>query len=335
MEQASSSDRLVFTIFFSIIIHLSIILGVTFSVSSPPANKTLDNLDITLVRQKTVLAPTKADFLAQANNQGGGEKNEKSPDPSKQNIKQQQAAPTPTSALTVPNTVPRVASKSSPDISHQQDKKTDTPSHVNKNDKTPSPKKVEKPQTSPTKAIVKKTSARRIQAISQQAEVRQLDTSANTKKPKPSTHNLKLPNQAEIALLERQFAASAEALSKRPKKRRISAATKQYASAAYMKSWEMKIERIGNFNYPQEAKRKGINGSLMLTVDIKPDGSVPIDGITISRSSGSRVLDDAAVRIVRLGAPYASIPKDVLQGNDMLSIIRTWRFETNAGLSTR
>ena len=171
--------------------------------------------------------------------------------------------------------------------------------------------------------------------MTDQAEKRQLDTSLQVEKPKLSAKNLKLPNREEIALLERQLAASAEELSKRPKKRRISAATKQYVAAAYMNSWKNKIEQIGNFNYPQEARRNNLSGSLMLSVDIKPDGSVPVDGIIISRSSGSQILDDAAVKIVRLGAPYANISKEVLQGNDMLTIIRTWKFETSRGLSTQ
>jgi protein TonB len=139
----------------------------------------------------------------------------------------------------------------------------------------------------------------------------------------------------EIDSLQQQLDNAAQSMSKRPKKRRISASTKEYAAAAYMKSWEMKVERIGNMNYPQEAKREGLNGSLMLSVDINPDGSVPPNGIVISRSSGYKVLDDAAVKIVRLGAPYAAIPENVLKSNDMLTIIRTWKFETNRGLSTR
>ena len=123
--------------------------------------------------------------------------------------------------------------------------------------------------------------------------------------------------------------------SKAPKKRRISASTKEFDAAAYMKAWEMKVERIGNMNYPIEAKRQGLNGSLMLSVDINPDGSVPPDGIVISRSSGKDILDQAAIKIVRLGAPYAAVPDNVLQDNDMLTIIRTWKFETNKGLSAR
>jgi protein TonB len=141
--------------------------------------------------------------------------------------------------------------------------------------------------------------------------------------------------QSEIARLEREFEMTRSALSKRPKKRRISASTKEFAAAAYIKAWASKVERIGNFNYPQEAKRQGLNGSLMLSVDINPDGSVPPNGIVISRSSGYKVLDDAAIKIVRLGAPYAVIPEDVLLDNDMLTITRTWKFETNRGLSAR
>ena len=139
----------------------------------------------------------------------------------------------------------------------------------------------------------------------------------------------------EIHDLQRKLEQTSQALSKRPKKRRISAATKEFAAAAYMKAWEIKVENIGNMNYPQEARKKGLNGSLILSVDINPGGSVPPGGIVISRSSGHKVLDDAAVRIVRLGAPYAAIPDDVLKDNDMLTIIRTWKFETGKGLSTR
>ena len=88
-------------------------------------------------------------------------------------------------------------------------------------------------------------------------------------------------------------------------------------------------------NYPQQAKRQRINGNLMLSVDINPDGSVPVDGIVVSRSSGHKILDDAAIKIVRLGAPYAPIPEDVLQDYDVITIIRTWKFETDFGLQAR
>ena len=81
MENTAPTARLNFTLFFSVIIHLVILLGVGFSVSSPPNNPPLTSLDITLVKQQTEIVPEEADFLAQANNEGGGETDKKAPDP--------------------------------------------------------------------------------------------------------------------------------------------------------------------------------------------------------------------------------------------------------------
>ena len=338
-EQTNDNDRLTFTIFFSVVIHTAILLGVAFGVSAPPPNKTLDNLEITLVKQQTNEAPEKADYLAQANNEGGGELEEKSPEPTQETSIAQEVTEVAAESVPVPNVVPVMPSEREPEIALTQNAEvTPSPTKPKKEvteSETPTLTEAETPQVSPTEAVTQNKADRLIQQVKDQAEERQLDTSPQVEKPRLSARNLKLPNQEEIALLERQLATSAKALSKRPKKRRISAATKQYAAAAYMNSWKSKIENIGNFNYPQEAKRKNLNGSLMLSVDINPDGSVPVDGITISRSSGSQVLDDAAVKIVRLGAPYANISQEVLQGNDMLTIIRTWKFETSRGLSTQ
>ncbi|NOQ81614.1 MAG: TonB family protein [Methylophaga sp.] len=323
MGTITATDRLIFTLLFSVILHLSIVLGVSFGVSSPPTNQPLNNLEITLVKQQTELAPEQADFLAQANNEGGGEVQEKSPEPSPEKpipeteiFEPSPPLPKPTPSIPVSEPLPIPVE----------------PEQV----KAPPVVKEVKPKSNPTpKAIVQKEAERIVQQALEQAEQHQVEPTITPEKPKLSARNLKLPNLNEIAQLDRQFTASTKALSKRPKKRRLSAATKEYSAAAYMKAWEMKIERIGNFNYPQEAKRQNINGSLMLTVDINPDGSVPPAGIVVSRSSGHKILDDAAVRIVRLGAPYSAIPEDVLQGSDMLTIIRTWKFETNKGLSTK
>jgi len=329
MGKITANDRLIFTLLFSVIIHLVIVLGVSFQATSPLTNSPQVSLDITLVKQQTEKAPEHADFLAQANNEGGGEGDQKSPEPSPES-----SAPPKdeASSLSPPaNSEPVVKQVTPPQIAEPTEDVI-KPAPIKK----PTPKRVVKPQTSPSKAIVQKKAKRIVTQALEHAEERQNKVIEEpAERPKINTRRLILPNQSEIAQLENKFNTSARALSKRPKKRRISAATKEYSAAAYMKSWEMKVERIGNFNYPQAAKRQGINGALMLTVDINPDGSVPPDGIVISRSSGHKVLDDAAIRIVRLGAPYAAIPEDVLQGNDMLTIIRTWKFETNRGLSTR
>lgn len=118
-----------------------------------------------------------------------------------------------------------------------------------------------------------------------------------------------------------------EAYAKRPRTKFISAATQEYKYAAYLQAWKQKIERIGTLNFPDEAKRQRLYGNLMLTVSLRPDGTI-LD-ITLNRSSGQKVLDDAAIRIVRLAAPFAPFPSNIAQETDVLNITRTWRF-TNA-----
>jgi len=317
-------DRLIFTLVFSIIIHLTIILGVSFHATSPPKNTPLISLDITLVKQQTHTPPEQADYLAQVNNEGGGETDEKSPEPSPDApipTAEKAASSTPVEASPVPESEPLPIAKPTPVVVETPEIKPEPPKPV--------PAKP-KPPAQQAKMITQKIAKRKVE----QVDLADIIKPAATM-PTLSASDIMFQARNEIDSLQQQLDNAAKSLSKRPKKRRISASTKEYAAAAYMKSWEMKVERIGNMNYPQAAKREGLNGSLMLSVDINPDGSVPPSGIVISRSSGHKVLDDAAIKIVRLGAPYAVIPEDVLKGNDMLTIIRTWKFETNRGLSTQ
>src|SRR5205085_10812234 len=94
--------------------------------------------------------------------------------------------------------------------------------------------------------------------------------------------------------------------------------------AQYVDSCRIKTERIGNLNYPEEAKSRRIYGSLQLTVAIKADGEV--ESIEINRSSGQKVLDQAAIRIVHLAAPFERFPDNVRADTDILHITRTWTF---------
>lgn len=111
--------------------------------------------------------------------------------------------------------------------------------------------------------------------------------------------------------------------SKRPRKKFIGARATEYRFAQYQEAWRQKVERIGNLNYPEDAKGK-VYGTLVLTVEIKADGT--ISSITIDRSSGRKVLDDAAVRIVQMAAPFQAFPPS-LSDVDILGIIGTWSFE--------
>ncbi len=105
----------------------------------------------------------------------------------------------------------------------------------------------------------------------------------------------------------------------------------KHIAAAYERAWQEKVERIGNLNYPDEARRKGLSGSLLVSVWVAKDGKVK--RIKIYRSSGYRMLDDAAVRIVHLAAPFSPFPMELAAQADEIVITRTWKFYDEAGLA--
>ena len=137
---------------------------------------------------------------------------------------------------------------------------------------------------------------------------------------------------AEIASLEAELAQEVQAYAKRPKIHRLNAAsTMRDKGAWYKDEWRKKVERIGNLNYPDEARRQQIYGNLRLLVSINRDGS--LYEVQVLESSGQPLLDQAAQRIVRLAAPFAPFSGD-LNDVDRLEIIRTWRFAKGDRLSS-
>ena len=109
--------------------------------------------------------------------------------------------------------------------------------------------------------------------------------------------------------------------------------THKYLSANYERQWQEKVEKIGNLNYPEIARKEGVTGKLTMDVGIKADGR--IYSIRIRNSSGHQSLDDAAKRIVRLGAPYAPLPKELRAELDVLVITRIWKFSDESSISVR
>lgn len=125
----------------------------------------------------------------------------------------------------------------------------------------------------------------------------------------------------EIASLEARIALDLQANAKRPRiKRLTSVSTKSAAEAGYLNMWRQKVERIGNANYPAS----GVYGNLRMLVIIRYDGT--LEEVRILESSGYRSLDNAALRIVRLAAPYQNFPVEMRKSYDQLEIIRTWKF---------
>lgn len=136
----------------------------------------------------------------------------------------------------------------------------------------------------------------------------------------------------EIASLEARLDAQQQAYARRPRVTRVTAvSTLQSSNAWYVRNWVDKVTRVGNSNYPEEARSRGIYGDLRLLVSLRKDGT--IKEVSILESSGSTVLDDAAIRIIRMAAPFAPFPEEMREKTDELEIIRTWSFQRR-GLSS-
>ncbi|MCU7914466.1 MAG: energy transducer TonB [Candidatus Thiodiazotropha sp. (ex Gloverina cf. vestifex)] len=139
-----------------------------------------------------------------------------------------------------------------------------------------------------------------------------------------SASQLLASKNMEIARLTAELQRKTQAYAKMPKRKAISASTKEYKYAAYLDAWRRKVERIGNLNYPDQAKRDRLYGNLVLHVAVKSDGSV--ERIRVLHSSGHKILDDAAMRIVRMSAPFSPFPVEISKETDILDITRTWQF---------
>jgi protein TonB len=139
--------------------------------------------------------------------------------------------------------------------------------------------------------------------------------------PLPNATDL-FNSSRELVQLEAQVNRSMEAYQKRPRRTFVGARAKEFRFARYIEDWRSKIERVGELNYPAAAR--GTHGNMLVTVEIRADGS--LEKVEINRPSGKKVLDEAAIRIVHLAAPFAPFPPDIAKDTDILSITRTWSF---------
>src|SRR5437762_820091 len=137
----------------------------------------------------------------------------------------------------------------------------------------------------------------------------------------------------EAVRLEAQISKEMDAYAKRPKRRFVGARAEEYRFARYVEDWRLKVERVGNVNYPENARTQKLYGSLLLTVGIRADGSV--ESIAVDRSSGQKMLDLAAQKIVEMASPYAPFPSDIKRDTDILYITRTWTFGPGDSLTSQ
>ena len=261
----------------SLAFHAFAIVGLGFKVPDPRLWDAPHNvLDVVLVNAKSANRPQKADALAQANLDGGGNTDEK------------RRASTP-----FPN-VDRI--QPSPDLRQAQTR-------------------VQQLEQEARELMTRMKSK---SAVAPAVLVPDKGDSAD-----PAARDL-IEKSLEIQRLEAQIRREFQAYQERPRRKFFGARTSEYRFAQYVDNWRLKIERVGNLNYPEEARQRKIYGALQLTVGIKADGEV--DSVEINRSSGQKVLDQAAVRIVRLAAPFDRFPDAIRTDTDILYITRTWTF---------
>jgi protein TonB len=274
--KGGTGERLGVTLLFALVVHAVVALGVTFGYDKPAPS--LPSLDVILVQSASGEKPDKADYLAQANNSGGG---------------------TSDKALRPSDPLSGALRKSDPGLMPQ-------PLEAG----APAPK-----VRTATRVVTQQNVANSVLSQTEARETPPQDL--------PEAQR-EVQRKLEMARLSEEIQKETQTYAKRPKKKFISANTKEYAYASYMRAWVARIERIGNLNYPDEARREQLHGSLVLTVALKRDGSVK--SIEIIKSSGIHVLDEAATRIVTLAAPFPPIPSGTGDDVDELFVTRTWQF---------
>lgn len=285
----TQSDRMSLTIFFALAIHAILILGISFDLMDIN-NDAVTTMEVTLVHQRSNEEPEKADYLAQANQLGGGT---------------QQTKSRPSSPFSNPLPIP---------------------------EKGFAPNSRQAMAPPPIKKHQKQTEIMSVDQAERIVESKKLKEESPLTSKSLSAAQL-FERSKQIAKLSAEINKLKEASQQTPKRTYVSGANaKKYRFASYMDAWRAKVERIGNMNYPALVTRKKITGSLLLIVGINPDGS--IHSARISRSSGYKELDRAALRIVNMAAPYPPLTKAILKDTDILYIPRVWRFQNGSRLQT-
>ncbi len=285
-------------------LHAFFIWGLDFRFNpQEPPTRIQRSIEVTLIRQPPVqhIAP-KPDFLAETKAIGGGRVAEQ-PQPPRQ------------AATSSPRAIPTQVTPRVMPLPPRQDLKVEPSPH-------PEPRPIQPPAVKkPERVLVKAPTSDSRSPMSTPSDTTAVPTA---EKWLPSASQLLASTKLEAARISAEFDRHQELHSTRQRRKHISASTQEYKYAAYLEEWRLKVERIGNLNYPEEAKKRKLYGNLVLTVALRPDGS--LENIRLIRSSGEKFLDEAAIGIVKLTAPFAPFPPDIRKEADILEITRTWQF---------
>lgn len=329
--------RMRVAVLWSVLLHLTIIFGVTFKPASPSIVPPQPQLEVVLVNATTPSKPDKADALAQRDLDGGGNteaaRRAKSPLPVPerpgQAVEVQAAAAPPPPAVREPPVRAELEARVQrleqlEREARQLLAREAATARVEPPARTPQPSVAPgpAPAAAPAAIIAPPAPAPAPAAITAPPAPAPMPAPADSAGV-PSATDI-LQSSVDIARLEARITREWDAYQQRPRRRFVGARTQEFRFARYVEDWRHKIERVGELNYPQAARDHGVYGSLVVTVSIRADGT--LERFEINRPSGQKVLDDAARRIVDLAAPFAPFPPEIAKDTDVLSITRTWTF---------
>jgi protein TonB len=311
-DKVSGISALTIAIWISILVHAAI-LTIKFQPELKKLADRLPSLDVVLVNAKTKQAPDRAELLAQANLDRGGNTEE--------NRKLKTALPAPKEKTAEVKLKPNSEAHSaaiSAKLKAQESREQ---------------KRVDELQKQAQQLLTQVNSNKKIESNpTQNAASAEPEQGEQKAKAKSLDRAELIAASLEMDRLQAQIAKQQDEYQKRPKRKFIGARTKEYRFAMYVEAWRQKVERIGNMNYPEAAKAQKLYGQLRMTVSINADGS--LENVVIDQKSDHEVLNEAAKRIVELAAPYAVFPEDIKKDTDILSITRTWTFTQEDALST-
>jgi protein TonB len=308
----SSTNLLAASFAVAFIVHLILILNVSFTLPEVKSEeRTTRALEVIVLRQAAPSEekPEIADAFAQVDRVGGGidERPDAEIDPGIEPIPEP-IEPEPRPLELADEPLPSLLEPAQPPPPAAEETPTATVVPV-----PPEPELVDR-EAPPEPDILTQPEPDRLLA----------EPPSETARPMVTAAQILASRNLEIAELTSRIQHSSAAYASRPRRKAISASTREYKYASYLEAWRRKVERVGNLNYPDEAKRHKMYGNLILHVAVRADGS--IERIRVLRSSGFDILDQAAVKIVELSAPFAPFPADIRAEADILDITRTWQF---------
>ena len=298
-----SNERFKFMLILALVLHALTILTLNFSLPEP--QKPAQTLEVTLARFDDQQAPEQADYLAQTNQQGSGESRDKHQPSTRER------------AVFASEDAQRQSAMAAQVVSQPAEfQPLESLNQLQADDVLN-----EAYQPQGFKELLTTQSNSEFKASTEQ-----LLEAKSAPPPLAGTSTSLIARSLEIANLQAKLMLEQEKMARRPKVTRVtSASTLAHQDADYLEHWRQRIETLGNLNYPEEARRKEIHGSLRMLVTLRPDGSV--QEVDILKSSGHALLDDAAIRIVQLASPFQPFPLEMRERTDLLEIIRTWKFE--------